>query len=155
MHSADRKGLESRIKKTETCWLWQGSFGSHGYGQYMLQGKQQLVHRIMHELYKGQVPKGHYVMHSCDNRGCVNPDHLWTGTPSQNTQDALDKNRMLKGELNGQSKLTAQEVIEIRDLACCGLFTQEAIARAYKVRRPLISKIKLGNRWTHLQSPSL
>lgn len=151
MLEADKKRFESNFKVTPGCWIWLRKPGSHGYGYMSVQGSPQLTHRLAYELYVGELEKHLYVRHKCDNPLCVNPDHLETGTAKDNTQDALTRGRMLIGTLNGMAVLTPQLVVQIRDLAGCGLFTQARIAYLYGIRRPAVSKIHLGNRWKSVQ----
>tara|TARA_Y100000034_G_C6781061_1_gene349128 strand:- start:325 stop:780 length:456 start_codon:yes stop_codon:yes gene_type:complete len=77
-------------------------------------GKSYLLHRLIFEELKQSIPNGLILRHSCDNVLCVNPEHLLFGTHKQNAQDAVDRNRTLFGERNHLSKLTEQDIIEIR-----------------------------------------
>lgn len=74
------------------CWDWKGS-KSRGYGKLNINGKQKRAHRVSYEMFKHKIPPGLVVMHSCDNPGCVNPDHLSTGTQNDNIQDMIKKGR--------------------------------------------------------------
>lgn len=106
-------------EKTPTCWLWKGSTLASGYGQFKVQGSRQGIraHRYSWELHNGmQVPKDMFVLHSCDVRHCVNPSHLRTGTPKENTNDARIKGRLAFSERGGNTKLTDAQVLEIREL---------------------------------------
>lgn len=84
-----------KIIKTNYCWIWTaGLRGKTGYGAFKLNGKVVDSHRVSYELHKGGIPKGVYVCHTCDNRKCVNPDHLFLGTPKDNWQDGFDKGKI-------------------------------------------------------------
>jgi hypothetical protein len=80
------------------CWLWTGSLTTSGYGQIKVFGKMASAHRFSYELYKGPIPLGMEIMHSCDNKKCVNPMHLIAGTHAQNMMDAKARNRMVSGK---------------------------------------------------------
>jgi hypothetical protein len=87
------------------CWLWQGAT-VYGYGQLFNAGKPIRAHRYSYELAKGPIPAGLFVCHTCDTPGCVNPEHLFVGTPLENVQDMITKGRKVTGPSSGRRKGT-------------------------------------------------
>lgn len=121
-----------------------------GYGQTWENGKSKRAHRASWELYRGQIPKGIFVLHRCDIPSCVNPEHLFLGTNKDNMQDCKNKKRLkpaiMRGEKHGHSKLKEVEVIAIlKD----GRQKKE-IAKDYGVHASAIGKIKNGKGWKHI-----
>lgn len=125
------------------CHEWMGSLMPNGYGQIHLNGKTAYAHRVSYEIAKGPIPGGMFVLHSCDNRKCVNPDHLFVGTFDDNMADMVGKERQAHGEKNGHAKLTVEQVHEIRS----AIGTQQEIAKRYGVTRSLVSMIRSGRIW--------
>jgi HNH endonuclease len=140
-----------KVKRTDTCWLWTGATSSNGYGNVTVGGEQCASHVLAFELWVGTVPKGLCVLHSCDNRACVNPSHLFLGTRGDNNTDRSMKGRNAKGSKHGMSKLMEQDVANIRMLRAEGI-SGGAIARWYKMSRSTINKILRGQGWHHTQT---
>lgn len=138
-----------KVLKTPECWEWTGARCRGGYGN--IQGpppayKTLTASRCSWELHFGPIPKGLHVLHKCDNRGCVNPDHLFLGTTTDNMRDAKAKGRLIPPplfETHTRAKLTKEQVREI----CNATGTLAAIARLYGVSRSTIHRIKHGKAW--------
>jgi len=138
-----------RLPEAPGCWLWIGAMGRQGYGHLWGGATYEQAHRVSYELHRGRVPDGICVLHRCDVRACVRPDHLFLGTKMDNTQDALRKGRMRYmphfGEENGNSKLTTAIVAEIRSRWRPGI--GPSLAREYGVTHPVIYGIVNGKGW--------
>lgn len=132
------------------CWLYTGGVQSRGYGVISTRdgrGGRTLAHRKAYELAYGDIPTGMMVCHRCDVRICVNPAHLFLGTASDNTADAMMKGRLTWPKVAGEdvwnSKLTWQAVAEIRASNSSGV----ALARRFGVSTSTVSLIRLGKTW--------
>jgi hypothetical protein len=144
-----KKRLYGRIRKTATgCWEFTGCVHHSGYGQIGYRGKTVNAARLSFELSTGPMANGLLALHKCDNRRCVNPDHIFAGTHAENTADMMKKGRhrfrRLHGEKNPSAKLGAIQVREIRDLYAGGGFTQSGLAAMFGVTQGNISHILTG-----------
>ena len=128
-----------------------------GYGFISFYGKLKRSHRVAWTVWKGPIPKGMWVLHKCDNPKCINIEHLFLGNRQDNIDDMMKKNRNrhLKGEENGTSKLHENDVLEIRKLLKNDSPNISQIARKYSVSRHCIKCIGRGITWKHLADPQL
>ncbi len=85
--------FNKNIKKTKTCWVWLGSTDTYGYGRITINYVVFKAHRLSYMIFKGIIKPNYLICHTCDNPLCVNPDHLFEGTPKQNTLDCIKKHR--------------------------------------------------------------
>lgn len=148
-----------KVNKETGCWEWQlGKIGS-GYGALYVNGHQVLAHRFFYEQEKGEIPEGLFACHACDNPPCVNPEHIFIGTQSDNIMDATLKGRRghkrswelspTRGELAVTARLNRNQVKEIRGLL--GKISQREIARRFNVSFQCINHIAKGNTWSWLK----
>lgn len=131
------------------CWLWTGACNWNGYGFYKRAGKTSPAHRVAFAIAFPDIDlTGKVVMHKCDNRVCVNPDHLAVGTQAENIQDMRRKGRgrPRKGEKHPMAILTEADVRAIRQSKAS--LNEEA--RRYGVVRYAIWAIRNGRNWKHV-----
>lgn len=158
MRKTELERFMSKVRKTETCWEWTASVGSHGYGAFAVGSLKAgakvartmaCAHVYSYALFRG--PTGSmFVCHTCDNRRCVNPDHLFLGTSKDNVVDMIKKRRGLIGAKNGHAKLTEADVLAIR--ALLGKQRGKDIAAKFKVSHALICDIAKGRAWAHVKA---
>ena len=136
------------VKSDDECWRWHGATIQNGYGQIGRGSVIKYAHRVSYELSKGPIPEGLYVCHSCDNRWCVNPAHLWVGTATDNARDAINKGRIPTrvGEDASHVKLTEKAVIALRK----GEATPRQIADEFGVSWETAWCAKVGKSWRYL-----
>ena len=146
-----RKPLKHRfmekVQISDGCWRWVGAIGTHGYGRIGDAGKTHQAHRVSYALFNGPLDESLEVMHSCDNRWCVNPAHLSLGTKKDNMADCSSKRRNTFGEKSGLSKLTFEEVREIRRRYSVGGVTQEELGKEFGVSGTNIHHIVARKSW--------
>lgn len=129
------------------CWEWRRNFNDAGYGMLWSSGERnERAHRFSWMAYKGSIPEGLSILHRCDNRRCVNPDHLFLGTRADNVRDCAAKGRMPNGEKHHGAKLSHVDVQEIRAALKSGS-RPSALARRYQIHPSVISRIKTGDAW--------
>ena len=138
-----------RVKKTDDCWIWQGRKGRGGYGVFDWKNTGIGAHRASYELFIGNIPDELEIMHVCDNKLCVNPEHLRPGTHLDNMKDMYTKGRRkaVSGERNGNSKLKQEQVISIRKEYAEGNTTFKKLGKKYEVDQALIHRIVKGYIW--------
>lgn len=158
----------SKVEKTDGCWEWQGSFFPSGYGQFNVRRTGMNSHRYAYQSHhKKSIPNGLFACHSCDNKKCCNPSHLFLGTPKDNSLDMVKKGRASKvgnrgnnkgikkqagaqdGERNPNSKLTEWDIRFIRHWRDKG-HTLQSIGSAFGVSKQMIRAISLRRSWAHV-----
>lgn len=143
----------SKVDKGEGtgCWLWTGYISPAGYGEF---GRGHWrVHRLSWIMANGAFPFNLNVLHKCDNRACLRPDHLFLGTHADNVHDMVAKGRNRHGITCGEKckrhKLTAKQVIAIKKSLKTGA-NVIALAKQHGVKRACIYSIKSGRTWKYL-----
>lgn len=125
------------------CWIWQRAMMPNGYGQKWHLGKFDGAHRVSWIIHRGPLKKGVFVLHRCDVRKCVNPNHLFIGTQKENLLDMAKKER-------STSKFTAAQVEEMKELRKSGS-TFKDIGEAFGVRKQTVHNIVNGHTWSHIK----
>lgn len=142
------------------CWIFMGALNEAGYGIVGTGGRGEpndRAHRILYRHFCGHIPDGIFVCHTCDVPSCCNPDHLFLGTPKDNTRDMMRKQRNslpprnphIVGSAHPGAKLNEKQVEDIRALYLRG-YTQQQLADQYGVVRQSISKIVNRKRFKHV-----
>lgn len=145
----DRLRDKSRHNSESGCREWTAGKGSHGYGTIYVKGKYKLAHRVSYELVKGEIPSGLVVCHHCDNRLCINPDHLFLGTHGDNVADKVSKGRQRRGSGVPTSKLRERDIITI---LASEKSTNRELAEKFNTSHQQISRIRTGKHWGHIRS---
>lgn len=134
-----KKRFKEKVKVMESgCHEWQAGLARGGYGKFALPGKTVTAHRFAYQTFKEEIPDGLCVLHKCDNRLCVNVDHLFLGDISENVKDMDVKNRR-----GTRSQLTYDDVEKIKEMIS-QRFSQQHIAALFDVHQTTVSRIKRG-----------
>ena len=130
-----------KVKKTRGCWIWQASSSSNGYGYFGIGRRTFRINRVAWKLANGTDPGAKHVCHTCDERSCVRPSHLWLGTRAENMRDMADK-----GRAHPRAKLTEDDVVAILERLCTGE-PPASIAPDFGVSRFAVQQIGRGMKW--------
>lgn len=137
------------VKQEDGCWVWQGAYRRDGYGHLAIRHKSWSAHKYAYTITKGPIPTGRWVLHSCDVRGCCNPDHLRLGDRAENMRDMADRGRSARTG----AKLTPEQVREIRrDYKLIGRIWTNAprLAEKYGIGLGAIHNIARGITWSKI-----
>ncbi len=129
------------------CWEWWGSRMKNGYGVLAINRHNHLAHRLSYYYNNKTRPEQWLVLHRCNNRGCVNPNHLYLGTYKDNARDKFASGNGLTGENSARGKLKARETIEIRERYKVGGISYAQLARIYDVNKASIGQVIRGDTW--------
>lgn len=135
--------LSGYVETASGCWEWTKFRNKDGYGSIGLAGRAVArAHRVSWMLHFGEIPAGMHVLHRCDNPPCINPAHLFLGTPADNSRDKVAKGRAARnrGEKNGFSKLKRADVEWALDARSKGM-TQQQIADRIGVSQVRVSQL--------------
>ena len=155
--SADREALRARIlarvKRVNGCWIWAGPKHRSGYGIVKIKGVGVRAHRASHAAFTGLISDQSFICHHCDNKSCVNPDHLYEGTHASNMRDMVSRSRHNAmqpgarcGEKNPKARLTIEKVMEVRRRLANGE-AKKRVAREMCVAPQTIRDIASGATW--------
>jgi hypothetical protein len=141
---------DAYVERSTGCWEWSGYRDPNGYGRLNIGNRPILAHRISWEIHHGPITPDQHVCHRCDNPSCVRPEHLFLGDQVRNMADKMAKKRhrygVSRGEAHGCSKITAEQVQEIR--AAEGTNTE--IAKRFQLSRTQTRDIRSRKSWRHL-----
>ncbi len=152
----------AKVKKTNDCWNWT-AYTANGYGKVNLNGNSYLTHKVsliidgrLSEAYKKEKgAKGVVVMHTCDNRKCVNPKHLLVATQKENMEDAKVKGRKWygenAGELNPNCTISKNKALAIKKSIKVNGNKLVYIAKSFHVGKNIVANIAYGKSWVHLK----
>jgi predicted XRE-type DNA-binding protein len=142
--------LERFMDKVNSDWQWTGGKNKDGYGRIREGDKTRYAHQISYELFNGPIPNGMWTLHSCDDPGCVDPEHLHIGDHAMNQKEAFERGRRTqRGENNNQATMTSEQVLEIRRLFTDG-YAQKSIAILFGIRRQHVSDLVNRKKWNHI-----
>lgn len=137
----------TRTDDTEKCWEWTGAISQYGYGTFTMYNVSYLAHRVAYTIwYAEDIPDGMFVLHSCDNRKCVNPHHLRLGTAKDNAQD-----RVARTPCKSRRRLSEQQAGEIKYLGQNKIHSQYKLAEMYNTHRTHIGNIVNNHKWKHVE----
>lgn len=155
----------SKVDISGDCWTWTGSKDRDGYGLFSIKCKTVRSHRISYEIANGPLVASDQTLHRCDNPPCVRPDHLYAGSVVQNVKDRDERGRtatgsrsgpskypeIYRGESNGNARLTADTVKEIRAEYEAGGISTIGIASKYGIGKSQAHNIVSGKAWRDVE----
>lgn len=153
-HSNDAEGrFWSKVDKrgVDECWEWLAFVHPKtGYGSFKYKKEKIGAHQYSYILHNGNYDRSLLVCHTCDNRSCVNPKHLFLGTQKQNIEDAISKGRMPFGESSAVAVLTNDLVREIRKRYAAGGISHAQLAKEFGLRKENLYYVINRKTWKHI-----
>jgi hypothetical protein len=138
-NSAKNKILAYMHLPVDVCWEYQSGIDKYGYGTVQINGKIWKAHRLSYILFIGPIPEGLNILHTCDNRCCINPGHLYAGTQKDNVKDCMERGR--RGKVGSKQKITDEQIIEIKAFLEIGKYTIRELSILYKVTAATIYRV--------------
>jgi hypothetical protein len=155
--AASKESFWDKVNLLGDCWEWQGARTKFGHGKVRYGGNYFGAHVCAYEFSHGRLTKGLWVLHRCDNPPCVNPSHLYAGTPKNNTADMFRRGRAARdgalGSANPHSVLTETQVLQIRESFAAGRRTPKELAEDWQVTPGAINDLLRGKTWRHVGGP--
>lgn len=145
-----RFGMKVLVDLDTGCHEWHGMRTQGGYGQFSLDGRRQLAHRVAWAWTYGPIPKGQLVCHHCDNRRCVNVLHLFLGSHRDNMQDALNKGRMKRVSNAGRQRILTTRKQAVLDAYAAGESVADICARFNYTRQGVLYVV---NKFSDMKRP--
>jgi hypothetical protein len=139
----------AKVTKTSGCWLYSGPDNGRGYKRFFtVETGNVYAHRFSYEAHHGQpIPAGMMVCHSCDERACVNPAHLWLGDAKSNLVDMASKDRSTHGSRNSQAKLSEGQAAEVFRRYTRGGITMKALGAEFGVSATQVHAVVHRREW--------
>ncbi len=138
------------VNKTSDCWLWTDRLKDNGYATFTWKGVGHYVHRYSYGLHYGKFDTTLQVLHTCDVRNCVNPEHLFLGTIADNMADKVAKGRQRRGVAHLMAKLTEEDVTKIRHAYAEKRYSQSQLGKQFGVTQTCIGAIVRRKTWSHI-----
>lgn len=140
------------IRGMDECWPWKRARSKKNYGRFAIKYRVVNAQRVAYVLANGPFDESLFILHSCDNPCCQNPNHLRVGTNKENHEEKMAKGRQgaAHGERSGRAKLKTNQVLEMRKIFAAGGVTKAQIAKMFSIAAITVSNIINRKRWSHI-----
>lgn len=137
MRKDPKERFLEKVKVAESgCHEWQSTIHRDGYGKFWHNGAIRAAHRVSYELFCGEIPKGKHILHTCDNRKCVNPEHLYAGTAKDNVRDKVERYQGMWGRM----KTPFETIEKARKLYASGKYSQREVGEMLGIKQTQVSR---------------